>query len=116
MTTRLVLGKDTNGNVTYTLPTSDTIYGTTLAASTAQSVTVPPNCGVVLYSYSSGSNVYVNASTTAAIPGSSFAKSENELNPLMRFVKPGQTISFFSTAAAYVNCAFYELNYSTGLS
>jgi hypothetical protein len=116
--TRLMLTKDNNGNVTYGMPFSNNIWGTTLAANVAQSCTVPGNSSmqlIAVFSYSSGCDVFVNPVTTAAVPGSSFAQSATELNPVMRTVTGGSTLSVISPASGYITISFYLLNYSSGV-
>lgn len=109
MTTKLTVLKDSNGNVIYAIPFSDNGYDTTLAPSVVQSLTVPADAQIALFSYSSGSDVFVDPITTAALPGASFAKTSAELNPVMRPVSGVTTLSFISPAAAYVKVNFYTL-------
>lgn len=109
MSNRLAVVKDVNGNVIYGLPFAVIGYETTLAPSTAQSLTVPGDAEIALFSYSSGIDVFVDPVTTAAIPGGSFAATTADLNPVMRLVTPGKTLSFISAEAGYVKVSFYTL-------
>lgn len=117
MTTKLVLGKDINGNVTFVLPFSDTGYATTLAPGVVQNLTVPPNCNTAIFSYSSGADVWVNPTTTAAVPGGAFAATLADQNPVGRLVTAGSTLSFISASACEIKVSFYQMsaNY-TGVS
>ena len=108
MTTKLLLGKDANGNVTYEIPFSDTGYQTTLAASVAQNLTVPTNAKTAVFAFSSGGDVFVNPVTTATLPTGSFVATYQDLNPVMRKVTGGSTLSFISAGTAYVNVSFYQ--------
>lgn len=111
MTTKIALGLDTNHNVTYELPVSDAIYGATLAANTALSLTIPPNMTRAFFSASNGTDFWVNYSTTATIPGGSFSQINQELNPVARYqLTPGSTLSFISPTTCYINVAFYSNN------
>lgn len=111
MTTKLALGLDTNHNVTFELPVSDTIYRTTLVANTAQTLTIPPNMTRAFFSFSSGTDVWVNFSTTATLPTGGFLLSNSSLNPVARHsLIPGQTLSFICPTTSYVEVAFYTNN------
>jgi len=117
MTTKLLLGKDLNGNVTYQIPWSDTVYYVNLVAGTPQSLTVPANASSVAFSYTPGTNVFVDPLNTAALPSTTFGATTSNLNPVMRPVIGGSTLSFICNTAAYVQVAFYETNVSsTGIS
>ncbi len=117
MTTKLLLGKDLNGNVTYEIPFSNVGYETTLAPSVAQSLTVPLNCTSAWFSYSSGVDVFVDPVTTATLPTGAFTSTTADLNPVARKVVPGSTLSFISAEAGYVKVSFYEISgYWTGQS
>ena len=115
MTTKLVLGKDSNGNVTFVIPFPDNgtapILGqrTMLAPSVAQSVTVPLNVNVAIFSYGSGTDIWVDPVNAATLPGVAFATTTAELNPVGRFVTPGTTLSVISEAAAEVKISFYQM-------
>ena len=115
--TKFVLVKDINSNVTYGVPTSNTIYAAALTANTPQSLTVPANAQLALYSWTPGVDLFVNPTTTAAVPGASFAAATTEQNPTIRPVIGGSTLSFVSPSNCNVTVSFYEVkNKSTGLS
>lgn len=108
MTTKLLLGKDLNGNVTYQLPFSDTGQIVTLVASAEQSITVPQNCNCAWFAYTPGATVIVDPENTAALPTGTFASSTADINPVARNVTPGQTLSFICSTIASVKVSFYE--------
>lgn len=100
-------------------------WDTTLAADTAQSVTVPSfgpvgasvgasNKFLAIIKVQSGKTVFVSNSGTADIPGGSFAATDSEIvgEKLGRYVKAGETLSFITHDAggAYVWVGFYAVN------
>lgn len=110
MATKLALGKDSNANVTYELPVSNSKKATTLAANTAQSVTIPANMTHAFFSYSNGVDVWVDFvnAEDATLPTSSFLDTNCELNPVARYgLTPGNTLSFISPTTAYVGIIFF---------
>lgn len=109
MSNRLLVVKDVNGNVIYGLPFATDGYETTLAANTEQHVTVPNDAQIAVFSYTGGVDVFVDPATTATLPSSSFAPTTADLNPVMRLVTPGTTLSFISAGTPYVKVSFYTL-------
>lgn len=101
---------------------SDTIYTATLTAATDTSIAVPKTAAMgtpcaatnnkflAVFSYSSGSNVYVALNGTAAVPaGASFAASTSELNPTAKIVQAGDVIHMISAATPSISVAFYAI-------
>jgi len=80
------------------MPTYD-IKATTLAKNVAQSCTVPVNYPnwIAIFSYTPGSSVWVDFTTTASVAGGAFASSTSSLNPSARSVKAGDTISVITS-------------------
>lgn len=109
MSVSLNIGKDINGIATYALPINTIIERTILAANTSQNVTIPANCTQVLFSFSNGTDVWVDyVNSTATFPGSSFASSTAELNPVLRYgLIPGKTLAFISDTTSYVCVSFF---------
>lgn len=109
---KLLLSKDVNGNVTYGIMGNlgpDQNSSTTLATSVAQSITVPDWAYQALFTFNTGSNVFVNRSAAATIPGGAFANDTNELNPVLRGVIPGGSVSFITgDTNAYVTVTFFD--------
>lgn len=108
--TQLILGLDVNGNPTYQIPFSNTGVATTLAAGVEQHTTVPAGCDTAFFSYSTGTDVWVSNTETAAEPGGSFAEKLADLNPVARSVKPNEILSFISSSAAAVKVSYYLRN------
>lgn len=84
---------------------------TTLASGVAQSVTVPKNYPnwLAVFSYTPGSNIFVDGTTTAAVPGGSFSATTAELNPSARQCTAGEVLSFITpdTTSPYVKVSFF---------
>lgn len=116
--TKFNLTRDVNGYNGFGLPFSINGYSTELAANVAQSVTVPVTYSnwIAIFSYTPGSNIWVNGVTTAAVPGSSFAATTSQLNPSARAVKGGSTISFITSdsTSPQVGVSFYVTDPTTG--
>lgn len=110
MATKFAMSRDINGYNGFGLPFSVDGAFTTLAQNVAQSFTVPsdyPNW-IAVFSYSVGSNVFVNGMGTATVPGGTVTDSTSQLNPVARAVKGGQTISVITPdTAAYVQISYY---------
>lgn len=114
MSTPFVLQKDLNGSVTFGFPFVVSHKNVTLTPNVAQSIIVPEATDTVLITYSGGSNVWVNGYGTAVLPTGTFSDTGCELNPVVRSVKVGQTLSFISNAADQVNVNFlvsYNMGY-----
>lgn len=109
MAIKFILLRDSTGENTYGYPFSDIGAQVTLSASTAQSYTVPNNVNVAVFSFTKGSDVYVNPSNTAQLPGGSFVATLQDLNPVLRPVVPGQTLSFISATTAGVSLSFFNI-------
>lgn len=107
MPTHLRLGRDIDGNLSGEFSPADYIDNYVLAATVAQTVTVP--AGVTAVAFSATDDFYVRWSTgTAAIPGVNVTDGSGaEINPVMRSVYPGQTFSVIAPRACVVACAFY---------
>lgn len=97
-TTELLMGRDAAGRTAFGLYDTILKFRTTLSADTAQSFTLPEdaNMYVVIFAFESGSNVWVDAITTATAPGSSFAQTTAEMNPTERIYQKGTTLSFIT--------------------
>lgn len=109
MANTLMLGKDVNSNVTYELPVSNSIYRTTLAPNVAQTLTIPSNTTRAFFSYSNGTDVWVDFKSTATLPTGAFQPATSELTPVARWkLNQGENISFISPTTAYVEVAFYN--------
>ena len=111
MPTKLNLTRDVAGYNAFGLVPSLDSYAGVLAATVAQTITVPseyPNY-LAVFSFTPGANVFVNFVTTAVTPPGAIGANLNELNPAGRKVSKGSTISFITpdAAGAYVSVLFY---------
>ncbi len=107
---QLIIGRDKNGNVTYGLNfPADTEQAVKFAllASTAVAVTVPAWASVAIFTFNSGANVWVDDKNTATLPTLTVTGTTSELNPIVRNVKPGSTISLITDVNAIANIVFY---------
>lgn len=116
--TQFSMTRDINGYNGFGLPFSIDKYSANLAQNSDTTQVVPsfsPHY-VAIFSYQSGSTVWVCNGATAAKPvGSSFAAVSSELNPVARYVKAGDTLHFLTgDTSAQVGIVFYALPSSTG--
>ena len=86
-------------------------YKGILAVGVEQHVTVPSNYPnwLAVFSYTPGSNIWVDGTTTAVAPTGAFAATTADLNPSARQVSAGQTLSFITsdTTSPQVKVSFY---------
>lgn len=105
--------RDINGYNGFGLPFCFDTFTATLAANTAETITVPSkyNYWLMICSYQDGSTVWVSNGHTAAVPaGGSFASSTSQLKPVARLVYQGDVVSFItSDTTADVEVSFYGL-------
>lgn len=102
----LLLGKDANSNVTYQIPFPYSGNAVNLIPATESNVTVPPNMDSAFFSYTNGSDVWVDgANTLAAVPN---GDTTAELNPVARPVFGGQVLSFYSMDTCIAKVSFYS--------
>lgn len=114
MTTKMTMIKDINGVVTYGVPFADLEFSFTglLAANVAQSLTVPVGADkyLAIFAYSTGGEVFVANNTTAVIPSGSISNSVSDLNPVARYVKAGDVLSFITPdTACRIKVGFYAI-------
>lgn len=101
MSTKFSMVRDVNGyNGFGIIPTYD-IQGCSLAASTAQTFTVPDNYPnwIAVFSYTPGSNIFVDFTTTATVPSGTVGAITTVLNPAGRALKGGSTFSVITPDA-----------------
>jgi hypothetical protein len=101
MSTKLCMTRDINGyNAFGLIPTYD-IYAASLTANAEQHFTVPANFQywLAIFTYSPGTNVWVDFSGTATVPGGTIGLFTSVLNPAGRMVKGGSVISFITSDA-----------------
>ncbi len=82
-----------------------------LAVGVEQHFTVPSNYPVwlALFSYTPGSSIWVDGTTTAVAPTGAFGNTTAELNPSARLVFAGQVLSFITadTTSPMVKCSLF---------
>lgn len=88
------------------LPPSDSVMARSLAANTAESITVPAGARYVVFAGTA--DFYANYTTTATVPGDTTDGTASELNPTMRDVRNVTTISVISGSNAVITAAFYS--------
>ncbi len=98
MTQTLHFGRDDQGYNAYAPMDASMKYRVTLAANTAQSVTLPSEKGryIVAFSVQGGARVWVDFSATATLPTGTMAPTTSSLNPAQRMLMGGTTISLIT--------------------
>lgn len=112
MATKFSMVRDINGYNSFALPYSDTNYNMLLAANVAQTVTMPTDNAkyLVVFSFESGSNVWTAPNTTAVIPSGAAAAGVSQLNPTVRIMSSGDTLSLITNATtAHVGVSIYAI-------
>ncbi len=109
--TKFLMTKDVAGYNGFGLPFTLNAKSGVLAATVAQSITVPSNYPnwIAIFSYTPGSNIWVDNITTAVAPAGAFSDTTSELNPAARLVKAGDVISFITSdvTSPMVSVLFY---------
>lgn len=96
------------------IPSSDYVHARVMAASTAESITVPTGYNYVIFGCEDGSgnatSFYADFhGTTAAQPSADITDGTGpELNPYARYLGGITTISVICPAACIVTAAFYQ--------
>jgi hypothetical protein len=113
MSTKFNMTKDISGYNGFGLISTTDGYSGLLGQNVADSVTTPSNDiyhnYLAVFSYSPGSNVFVDFTTTASVPAGAIAADSSRLLPAARQVKSGDVISFITPdiAGAYITIEFY---------
>lgn len=96
--TKFNLTKDIAGYNGFGIVFAQDGQATSLAANAEQHFVVPSNYSnwIAIFSYTPGSNIWVDGITTAAVPSTTFGATTAELNPSARAVVAGQTLSFIT--------------------
>jgi len=90
---------DRAGRNTFAIPFPDNVH-TRVLTGTAKSITVP--VGAAFASFSATADVWVNIAGTAVVASGDSDTELSELNPGVRVVQPGQTISVNGTCTVVV--------------
>lgn len=85
-------------------------YNTTLAPNVVQTLVVPSGYNLALFSFTPQGVFVAQGNVDASLPGGIFIQTNDELNPTVRQVTPGQTLSFISSVDAYVQVRFVQNN------
>lgn len=106
------LTRDINGYNGFGLLFSNRNFIGIVEEDTPQSITVPTDyeyC-IAIFSYESGTSVYVANNDTAEIPTGSFSSTTSQQNPAARLVKSGDVLSITtSSTTAEVGVYFYGI-------
>lgn len=117
--TPFIITRDINAVPDYGLGFTTYNFDTTLATDVEQTQTLPANPSAqytywkINFSFSPGSNVYVALNATASSPGTSFAQTDSELNPAVRYARPGDILHFITPDASGAYAGF-SIRESTG--
>ncbi len=112
MTTLLAVDRDVTGVVTYGLQETDVKAGVFLTQNVAQDLTTLPSDSAlyeVFFSYTPGSNVFVDSQTTAAVFSGTAGSVTAELNPNVRVYPKGTVLSVITpdVSSTYVQILVY---------
>jgi hypothetical protein len=101
MSTKFNMTRDINGYNGFGIQPTYDIQGCSMAASTAQTFTVPSNYPnwIAIFSYTPGAEFFVNFTTTATVPGGTVGAITNVLNPAARALVGGSTFSVITPSA-----------------
>ena len=100
----IALGSD--GVSTLSAPTSTDINGHLLAANIAESVTIPSGAKFALFNATA--DFYARYTGTAAVISDTTDGTGSELNPTLRTLTDGDTISVISGETCYITVCFYD--------
>ena len=87
-------------------PASDSVNGVALTASSAESITIPSGAKYVLFNATA--DFYVAYSGTAAVITDTTDGTGAELNPTLRELKTGDTLSVISAEVCLITASFYS--------
>lgn len=91
---------------TFAIPWSDSVMTRVLAASTAETITVPSGARIAVFS--ANVDFFANVTTTATVPADTTDGTSSILNPVARSVSGVTSISVITAASSgIVQAAFY---------
>lgn len=101
MSTKFLMTRDVGGYNGFGIQPTYDIQGCSLAASVAQTFTVPNNAQnwIAIFSYTPGATFFVNFTTTATLPTGTVGAVTNALNPAGRALVGGTTFSVITPDA-----------------
>jgi hypothetical protein len=95
--------------ISQALPQSNTIYVRVLVANLAEDVDVPEYARYVVFSATTDFWMRIDAEAAIAVPTTDNSDGDApELNPLVRMIGEGHTISLISATACTISLAFYS--------
>lgn len=106
---KLTMLADANGANLFAMPApqnTDDVMSRQLAASVAESITVPSGARFVLFSATA--DFYANYGATATVPADNTTGTASELNPSVRDIRGVTTISVISAGTPIVTAVFYS--------
>ena len=100
------IGLGSDGSSTLSIPVSTDINGALLAANIAESITIPSGSRFALFNATA--DFYARYNGTAAVISDITNGAGSELNPTLRTLVSGDTISVISGETCYITVAFYD--------
>lgn len=97
---------DADGQFVPAIQVSDTIHAGDLVAGTKQDIVVPATAKFAVFSCTG--DFWLKDGATAVIPSGALSSGATELNPSVRQVVTGETISVIAAAAQAISVAFYS--------
>jgi len=109
--TKLLLGRDLNLNVDYSINFSDDGKIINLASAASASLVVPEGTTRALVQVQPGATVLVSPTAAPTAPTGSFVAATADINPALRQVEPGSTLYFYAIDAAIIKVSFYTADF-----
>lgn len=113
ISTKFLMTRDLSGTNGFGVQFPQDGKSAVLAVGVARSVTVPSNYPnwLAVFSYTPGSSIWVDGTTTAVAPTGSFSATTAELNPSARQVTAGQVLSFITadTTSPMAKVSFFVI-------
>lgn len=100
------IGLGSDGSSVLSPPAPSYINGVLLAANVAESITVPT--GAKFAMFNATADFYARYTGTAAVISDTTDGTGSELNPTVRTLAVGDTISVISGETCYLTVAFYD--------
>lgn len=94
------------GRTGETLPISDTVNSRAVTSGNAESITIPSAAKFVVLKCTV--DFYANWTTTATVPADVTDGTASELNPHIRRITGGETLSIITAANGVITAAFYN--------
>lgn len=107
--TKFVITRDDNANVAYGTKFANEVYQyqVGLSPATEETLVVPENINIALFSYTAPTVWVGVGSTPITLPVGGFTQTPAVLNHALKEVTPGETLRFISSVAAEVGVVFF---------